>query len=70
MSTSPRRPPPAPLINRQYEPSRLQCNSLIAVYSLVIPEASRQLGSPARRPGEPDCADATGGYSRPSIVGA
>jgi hypothetical protein len=70
MSTSPRRPPPAPLISRQYEPSRLQYDSLIVVYSLVIPEASRQLGSPARRPGESDRADAASGYSRPSVVGA
>jgi hypothetical protein len=32
MSTSPRRPPPAPLISRQYEPSRLRYDSLISAY--------------------------------------
>lgn len=70
MSTSPRRPPPAPLIRRRYEPSRLQFDSLISAYLLVIPGVARRLGSPARRPGEPGRADSLGGHSRPSVVGA
>jgi hypothetical protein len=70
MSTSPRRPPPAPLISRQYEPSRLQTDSLISAYLLVIPDVSRRLGAPARRSAEPGRADAPGGHSRASVVGA
>jgi hypothetical protein len=70
MSTSPKRSPPAPLLSRQYEPSRLQYDSLISAYSLVMPDVSRHLGAPARRSDEPDWADAPGGHSRPSVVGA
>jgi hypothetical protein len=70
MSTFPRRPSPSPLISRQYEPSRLQYDSLISAYLLVMPDVSRRLGSPARRPGEPGRADAPGGHSRHSVVGA
>jgi hypothetical protein len=70
MSTSPRRPPPAPLISRHYEPSRLQYDSLISAYLLVILDVSRHLGAPARRCDEPGWADAPGGHSRPSVVGA
>ncbi len=50
MSASPRRPPPAPPISRRREPSRLQYDSLISVYSLVMPNVSCRLGFPARRP--------------------
>jgi hypothetical protein len=70
MSTSPRRPPSAPLISRQYEPSRLQYDSLISAYLLVTPNVSRRLGSPARRAGEADGFDAASGRSRRSVVGA
>jgi hypothetical protein len=70
MSTSPRRPPPAPLIRRQYEPSRIQHDSLISAYLLVAPNVSRRLGSPARRPGEVGRTDAPSGRSRTSVVGA
>ena len=70
MSTSPRRPPLAPLISRRYEPSRLQYDSLISAYLLVTPDVSRRLGSPARRPGKAGRTDAPSGRSRPSVVGA
>jgi hypothetical protein len=70
MSTSPRRTPPTPLISRQYEPSRLQTDSLTPAYLLVIPGVARRLGAPARRCGEPGRADAPGGHSRSSVVGA
>ncbi len=70
MSTSPRRPPPVPLISRQYEPSRLQYDSLISAYLLLMTDVSRPLGAPARRSDETGRADAPGGHSRPSVLGA
>jgi hypothetical protein len=70
MSTSPRRPGRDPLISRQYEPSRLQYDSLISAYALVIPAISRRLGPPARHPGEPGGARGRGGHLRPSAAGA
>jgi hypothetical protein len=69
MSTSPRRPAFGPLINRQYEPSRLQCDSLMSAYSLVIPAVSRRLGQLARRPGEHDGVRMRSGELRPSASG-
>jgi hypothetical protein len=70
MSTSPRRPPPAPPISRRYEPSRLQYDSLISAYLIVMPDVARRLGSPALRSDERAWSDAPGGHSRPSVVGA
>jgi hypothetical protein len=70
MSTSPRRPAPDPLISRQYEPSRLQSDSLISAYGLVVPVVSRRLGPPGRRPGELGGARTRGGDLRPSAAGA
>ena len=70
MSTSPRRPPSVPVISRQYEPSRLQYDSVISVYLLLMSDVSRPLGAPARRSDEPGWADVPGGHSRTSVVGA
>jgi hypothetical protein len=69
MSTTPRRSAPASLIRRRYEPSRIQRDSLISAYAIVIPVVSR-LAPPTRRLGEPDGARAQGGNLRPSAAGA
>ena len=46
MSSSPRRPAPTPLIQRQYDPSRFQHDSLVGAYERLIPITSRHLGAP------------------------
>jgi hypothetical protein len=70
MNTPPRRLPSPPPISRRYEPSRLQSDSLIVVYSLVIKDAFHRPRSYGRRPGELDRADGAIGHRRPLIVGA
>ena len=70
MSTSPRRPAFDPLITRQYDPSRIQKESLVAAYYQLIPISSRRLGSPRSRPGECGRAEVRVGKSRPSAAGA
>ena len=70
MSVSPRRPARDPLISRQYEPSRIQFDSLVSAYASVLPGVSCRLGASDRRLGEPDRANAPGGRLRSSVVGA
>src|SRR5262249_42622980 len=70
MNTPPRRLPSPPPISRRYEPSRLQSDSLIVVYSLIMKDASHCPGSCGRRPGEPDRADGANGHRRSLVVGA
>ena len=69
MSTSPSRPDTEPLIGRQYEPSRLQNDSIISAYALVIPPVSRRLGPPGAVPANP-ATPGRGGDLRPSAAGA
>ena len=69
MSTSPRRPAHDPPVGRRFEPSRLQHQTLISAYHLVIPAVSRRL-APPRHPGEPGDVRAKGGELRPSAAGA
>jgi hypothetical protein len=70
MSMSPRRPARNPLISRRYEPSRLQSDSLVSAYASVLPSISRQLGSPAGRPGAGDGVEAPRGPLKSSVGGA
>ena len=70
MSTSPRRPASDPLITRQYDPSRMQHNSLITAYERLLSMFSHRPGSPRSRSGECGRAEVQVNKPRPSVAGA
>jgi hypothetical protein len=69
MNTSPRLMP-SPRVTRQYQPSRLQDQSLIGAYERVIPIVARRRAAATHCPCDPRRAAVRVGPSRSSAAGA